>query len=117
MLKEKGDLMELVDRRLGSNFKKEEVLVTIKVALLCTQVTTTLRPTMSSVVSILEGKSVVDEVVTEASEVLDEKRMEAMRKYYSELSIEVPWTASSTSASDLYPTHLDSSFLEKRNYL
>ncbi|WVZ01021.1 hypothetical protein V8G54_027090 [Vigna mungo] len=117
MLKEKGDLMELVDRRLGSDFKKEEVLVTIKVALLCTQVTTTLRPTMSSVVSILEGKSVVDEVVTEASEVLDEKRMEAMRKYYSELSIEVPWTASSTSASDLYPTHLDSSFLEKRNYL
>ncbi|XP_047152407.1 probable leucine-rich repeat receptor-like serine/threonine-protein kinase At3g14840 [Vigna umbellata] len=117
MLKTKGDLMELVDRRLGSDLKKEEVLVAIKVALLCTQVTTTLRPTMSSVVSILEGKSVVDEVVTEASEVLDEKRMEAMRKYYSELSIEVPWTASSTSASDLYPTHLDSSFLDKRNYL
>ncbi|KOM53165.1 hypothetical protein LR48_Vigan09g182400 [Vigna angularis] len=89
MLKEKGDLMELVDRRLVQTSRK-------------------MSPTMSSVVSILEGKSVVDEVVTEASEVLDEKRMEAMRKYYSELSIEVPWTASSTFASDLYPTHLDS---------
>ncbi|KAG2395499.1 Pectin acetylesterase [Vigna angularis] len=75
MLKEKGDLMELVDRRLVQTSRK---------------------------------MSVVDEVVTEASEVLDEKRMEAMRKYYSELSIEVPWTASSTFASDLYPTHLDS---------
>ncbi|QCE10158.1 serine/threonine-protein kinase PBS1 [Vigna unguiculata] len=117
MLKEKCDLMELVDRRLGSDFNKEEVLVMIKVALLCTQVTTTLRPTMSSVVSILEGKSVAEEVVTEASELLDEKKMDAMRTFYNQLHIEVPWTASSTSASDLYPTHLDSSFLDKRNHL
>nr|XP_007149541.1 hypothetical protein PHAVU_005G078900g [Phaseolus vulgaris]ESW21535.1 hypothetical protein PHAVU_005G078900g [Phaseolus vulgaris] len=115
LLKQKGDLMELVDRRLGSEFNKEEALVMIKVALLCTQVTTTLRPTMSAVVSMLEGRNVVEEVVTETSEVLDEKRMEAMRQYYHELSIEVPWTASSTSASDLYPTHLDSSYLDKRN--
>jgi len=114
-LKQKGDLMELVDRRLGSDFNKEQVLVMIKVALLCTQVTATLRPTMSSVVSILEGRSVVEEVVTETSEVLDEKRMEAMRQYYRELNMEVAWSASSTSASDLYPTHLDSSYLDKSN--
>ncbi|KAL9276864.1 hypothetical protein ACSQ67_025590 [Phaseolus vulgaris] len=115
LLKQKGDLMELVDRRLGSKFNKEEALVMIKVGLLCTQVTTTLRPTMSAVVSMLEGRSVVEEVVTETSEVLDEKRMEAMRQYYHLLSMQVPWTASSTSASDLYPTHLDSSYLDKRN--
>ncbi|KAG5114110.1 hypothetical protein AAZX31_13G248700 [Glycine max] len=74
LLKEKGSLMELVDRRLGSDFNKEEVLVMIKVALLCTKVTATQRPTMSSVVSILEGRTIVEEVYSETSEVLDEKR-------------------------------------------
>ena len=59
---------------LGSDFNKEEVLVMIKVALLCTKVTATQRPTMSSVVSILEGRTIVEEVYSETSEVLDEKR-------------------------------------------
>ncbi|RDX74701.1 putative leucine-rich repeat receptor-like serine/threonine-protein kinase, partial [Mucuna pruriens] len=87
LLKEKGDLIELVDRRLGSEFNKEEVLVMIKVALLCTNVTATLRPTMSSVVSMLEGRTVVEDVVSEASEVLDEKKLEKIRQYYHDLSI------------------------------
>ncbi|TKY49221.1 leucine-rich repeat receptor serine/threonine-protein kinase [Spatholobus suberectus] len=87
LLKEKGDLMELVDRRLGSDFNKEEVLVMIKVALLCTNVSAALRPTMSSVVSMLEGRTAVKEVVSETSEVLDEKKLETMRLYYHELNI------------------------------
>ncbi|KAJ1441591.1 Serine/threonine-protein kinase, active site [Sesbania bispinosa] len=117
LLKEKGNLMELVDRRLGSEFNKEEVMVMINMALLCTNVTPTLRPTMSSVVSMLEGRIVVPEVVSETSEVLDEKKLEAMRQFYHEqsISMEGPWTTSSTSAADLYPVHLDSAYLEKRN--
>ena len=63
MLKEKGNLMELVDRRLGSNFNEEEAMVMINVALVCTNVSPTLRPTMSSVVSMLEGKTIVRELV------------------------------------------------------
>ncbi|KAE9621597.1 putative protein kinase RLK-Pelle-DLSV family [Lupinus albus] len=120
LLKSEGNLMELVDRRLGSDFKKEEVMVVINVALLCTNVTQTLRPAMSSVVSMLEGRSVVHEVVSESNEVLDEK-MEKMRLLYKEIhehssiSMEGPWTASSTSAADLYPVHIDSSYLEERN--
>ncbi|KAM0998030.1 hypothetical protein ACFX13_007949 [Malus domestica] len=56
LLKQQGDLMDLVDPRLGSDFNKEEMIVAINVALLCCNVTSTARPTMSSVVSMLEGK-------------------------------------------------------------
>ena len=58
-LQEKGNLIELVDPRLGSNFKKREVMRMIYVALLCTNVSPASRPTMSSVVSMLEGKILV----------------------------------------------------------
>ncbi|KAK2368158.1 putative leucine-rich repeat receptor serine/threonine-protein kinase [Trifolium repens] len=92
MLKEKGDLMELVDRRLGSDFNKKEAMVMIDVALLCTNVTSNLRPSMSSVVSMLEGTTVVPEFVLDSSEVMDEKK-----------------------CVDLYPVQSDSSYWEKRN--
>ncbi|KAL2331309.1 hypothetical protein Fmac_018890 [Flemingia macrophylla] len=116
LLKEKGDLMDLVDRRLGSNFNKEEVLVMIKVALLCTNVTAALRPTMSSVVSMLEGITVAEEVIPDTSEALDEKKLEAMRLYYRELGIlkEEPWTASSTSKSRKINKQRKPSSLRKR---
>ncbi|KAK2368168.1 putative leucine-rich repeat receptor serine/threonine-protein kinase [Trifolium repens] len=129
MLKERGDLMELVDSRLGSDFNKKEVLVVINVALLCTNVTSNLRPSMSSVVSMLEGSTVVPESVPVSSEVMDEKKMEVMRQYYCQMEEnntsksqtqsrrllnDAPWTASSSSA-DLYPIYLDSSYLEDRN--
>ncbi|KAL4366068.1 hypothetical protein AHAS_Ahas07G0169100 [Arachis hypogaea] len=119
LLREKGDIMEIVDRRLlDSNLKKEEVMVMINVAFLCTNVSPTLRPTMSSVVSMLEGKTVVPKL---ASESLDEKKLEALQMYYhqdhqSTSTMEVPLTTSSTStAQDLYSIHLDSSYFESRN--
>jgi len=117
-LKEKGNEMELVDKRLGSNFNKEEAMLMINVALLCTNVTSSLRPAMSSVVSMLEGKIAIQELVLESSEVLDEKKMEAMRKHYQDnsISMEGPWTASSSSVTtDLYPVNLDSSYLKNRD--
>ena len=54
--------MELVDPELGSKFSKEEVLRMIKVALLCTNPSPAPRPTMTAVVSMLEGGTVVDEL-------------------------------------------------------
>ncbi|KAL2589435.1 hypothetical protein AAZV13_13G229200 [Glycine max] len=129
LLKEKGNLMELVDRRLGSDFNENEVMMMIKVALLCTNTTSNLRPTMSSVLSMLEGKTMIPEFVSDPSEIMDEMKLEAMRQHYFQkenersetqeqnhsLSIEGPWTASSSSAADLYPVHVDSSYWEKRN--
>jgi hypothetical protein len=122
--------MELVDRRLGSDFNKQEALVMINVALLCTNVTSNLRPSMSSVVSMLEGKTVVPEFVPDSSEVMDEKKMEVMRQYYYQIDendiskpqtqsqsllSDGPWTATSSSGVDLYPIHNDSSLWEGRS--
>ncbi|KAI4333046.1 hypothetical protein L6164_017901 [Bauhinia variegata] len=129
LLKEKGNLMELVDERiLGSDFNGEEAMVMIKVALLCTNATATLRPTMSSVVSMLEGSIAVPDLDADSSEVLDEKNLEAIRLYHqlmkenkeSEIqeqlaSTDGAWSASSSPAEDLYPLHLDSANWDKRN--
>ncbi|KAH1222939.1 putative leucine-rich repeat receptor-like serine/threonine-protein kinase [Glycine max] len=85
LLKEKGNLMELVDRRLGSNFNENEVMMMIKVALLCTNATSNLRPTMSSVLSILEGRTMIPEFISDPSEIMDEMKLEAMRQYYFQI--------------------------------
>ncbi|XP_047169233.1 probable leucine-rich repeat receptor-like serine/threonine-protein kinase At3g14840 [Vigna umbellata] len=114
VLKAEGKLMELVDERLGSTFNEEEVMVMINVALLCTNATSNLRPTMSSVVSMLEGKSLVSEFVSNTSEVMDEMKLETMRQYYNQsqtLSIEWP---SSSSSVDHYPLYPNSSLETNR---
>ncbi|KAK3424552.1 hypothetical protein EUGRSUZ_F01332 [Eucalyptus grandis] len=80
-LKERGNLIDLVDARLGSHFDKEQVLAMIKVALLCTNATPTLRPVMSSVVSMLEGKVAVPVLDSEGA-IKAEEKIEAMRKHF-----------------------------------
>ena len=114
--------MELVDSRLGSDSNKKEAMAMINVALLCTNDTSNLRPSMSSVVSMLEGRIVVPEFVSDSSEVMDEQKLEVMRRYYSQmeenkvtksqsrsLSVDDQCTASSSSAVDLHPVTIDSS--------
>ena len=122
VLQKKGDLMELVDPELGSEFNKEEVLRMIKVALLCTNPSPALRPTMTAVVSMLEGQTVVDEVARDPSFYGDEWRFEALRDQFGQSlqlnsvegqslvqSSNPTWIgSSSTSAHDLYSTNLDS---------
>lgn len=53
--------MELVDPKLESKFEEEEVLRMINIALMCTSISPTLRPKMSSVVTMLEGRTSVGE--------------------------------------------------------
>ncbi|KAG8492166.1 hypothetical protein CXB51_009600 [Gossypium anomalum] len=53
---EQGNLLELVDPSLGSKYSNEEALRMLNIALLCTNPSPTLRPSMSSVVSMMEGK-------------------------------------------------------------
>ncbi|KAG5069101.1 hypothetical protein JHK85_001478 [Glycine max] len=72
LLKENGNLMEIVDKRLGEHFNKTEAMMMINVALLCTKVSLALRPTMSLVVSMLEGRTHIQEVVLDKREVLDD---------------------------------------------
>ncbi|KAK9706854.1 hypothetical protein RND81_07G156500 [Saponaria officinalis] len=59
---QKGNLMDLVDPKMGNDYSEDEVLRTIKVALLCTNPSPTVRPTMSEVRSMLEGNMVVQEL-------------------------------------------------------
>ncbi|KAK7323411.1 hypothetical protein VNO77_26883 [Canavalia gladiata] len=127
LLKEKGNLMELVDQKLNLEFNEEEVMMMINVALLCTNVVSTQRPTMSSVISMLEGKLIVPEFDLEPNKVKDHwKKLEAMEQYYSQVrknnismtqstNFLESWTPSSSSTSDLYPINTDSSNWEKRN--
>ncbi|KAK6157079.1 hypothetical protein DH2020_011327 [Rehmannia glutinosa] len=113
-LKEEGKLMELVDPRLESNLNKEEVITAINVALHCTNAVAAERPSMSAVVSILEGKAGVGEFVSESNVSIDKMKMEHDVQGQS-ISMDVPWTASSASTADLYPITLDTDYWEKRD--
>ncbi|KAJ4726505.1 putative Kinase [Melia azedarach] len=87
-LKEKGNLVDLVDQNVGSDFNKEQVTVMINVALLCSDVSPTARPSMSSVVSMLEGRAEVEDFIPDSRvSNIDEAKSEAMRRYY-QFSIE-----------------------------
>lgn len=110
--------MELVDRRLGEDFKKEEAMVMINVALLCTSFSPSIRPSMSSVVSMLKGRSVVQEVVLDSIQVLDDKKYKVMRQYYKgrgENSISEDSQSIPTDESYAIMSDTDSSYWEPRN--
>ena len=84
---QKGNLMGLVDPKLGSEFSHEEVVRMIKVALLCTNPSPALRPTMSSVVSMLEGRTLVHELIMDPSVYGDQSRFKALTEYIDQLRI------------------------------
>ena len=117
-MKEEGNLIKLVDPRLGSDYNKEEAMVMIHVALLCTNVSSATRPTMSSIVSMLEGNIIVPDLVSDMSLLHDEMKAKELQKYYQineeinmsestrrTMSMDSPWTATSSSAADLYPSN------------
>ncbi|XP_031494295.1 probable LRR receptor-like serine/threonine-protein kinase At1g07650 [Nymphaea colorata] len=63
VLQENGNLLELVDPKLESNFSNEEAIVMLNLALLCTCPSPSLRPKMSAIVDILEGRSTIQDVL------------------------------------------------------
>ncbi|MBA0619259.1 hypothetical protein Godav_028466, partial [Gossypium davidsonii] len=94
----------------------------INIALLYTNPTASARPLMSSVVSMLEGKTEVQEYLTDTS-ISSNRQMNAktMKKLYQKLEeddtdisqtksmlVDGSWT--STSATDLYPVNLTSGY-------
>ncbi|KAK4589554.1 hypothetical protein RGQ29_020211 [Quercus rubra] len=86
VLQQRGDLMELVDPEMGSDFSKEEALRMIKVALLCTNPSPVLRPVMTAVVNMLEGRIVIDELTRGPGIYGNEWGFEALRDQYGESS-------------------------------
>ncbi|KAJ4981455.1 hypothetical protein NE237_032292 [Protea cynaroides] len=114
ILQKRGNLMELVDPQLGLKFDKEEVLGILNVALLCTNASPTLRPTMSVVLSMLEGRAAVREFVPDTSISDEDMRFKAIRSpfqigqyqsinenFSQSTSVNEPWIGSSKSAHDL----------------
>ena len=118
-LKQKGNLKELIDPTLDleSKFEKK-VLKVIHIALLCSNPSPGLRPAMSTVVSMLEGRSDVDELVMDRDLYDDELRFKPLRKQYNQILREGSASenrslvrssnrkrtgSSSTAAHDLYP--------------
>ncbi|GMY33866.1 probable LRR receptor-like serine/threonine-protein kinase At1g07650 [Fagus crenata] len=133
-LKEEGNLIKLIDPRLELDYNKEEMMVMIHVALLCTNVSAASRPTMSSVVSMLEGNTIVPDynivpdLGSDTSFAYDEMKTKELQKYYllseeynlsesktQSMSMDGPSTAASSSAADLYPINLDSGYLQNRD--
>jgi hypothetical protein len=78
-LQQSGNFIDLVDETLGSEVNIEEAETMVKVALLCTNASPTLRPTMSEVVSMLEGRMAVPDTRPELSSYTEDLRFEAMR--------------------------------------
>ncbi|XP_020203672.1 probable LRR receptor-like serine/threonine-protein kinase At1g53430 [Cajanus cajan] len=115
VLQEQGNLLELVDPSLGSKYSKEEVMRMLHLALLCTNPSPTLRPPMSSVVSMLEGKTPIQAPIIKRSDSAQDVRFKAFEMLsqdsqshissaYSQDSIEQrsksmggPWADSSLS--------------------
>ncbi|KAG0459565.1 hypothetical protein HPP92_022693 [Vanilla planifolia] len=55
VLQERGNLLELVDPNLGTNYSPDEALQMLELTVSCANPSPTLRPTMSTVMSILDG--------------------------------------------------------------
>lgn len=115
--------MELVDERLGSKYNKEEAERMIKVSLLCTNASPSLRPTMSEVVNMLEGKTAIPDMIPEAGSYSQDLRFKALRdqkglrrsqnstatQSQHSISAEFNQASSSTSAAqDLYEINEES---------
>ncbi|XP_049398008.1 probable LRR receptor-like serine/threonine-protein kinase At1g53430 isoform X1 [Solanum stenotomum] len=135
VLQEQGNLLELVDPRLCSNYSKKEAMRMINLSLLCTNLSPTLRPSMSSVVSMLEGKVPLQApIIKRTTSSNDEMRYKSFEKlsHDSEItqvstysqdsqgqSMNAPWNNSSGSIpgkdesanrllQDLYDINIDS---------
>ncbi|KAK8706329.1 hypothetical protein V6N13_049898 [Hibiscus sabdariffa] len=121
-LKEKAQLLDLIDPRIASDYNAEEAMVMINVALLCTNPTAEARPPMSSVVSMLEGRASVPDILADSDICTSEFDVE---KRYAEIEENDAGSDSQTksmladgqwtSSSDLYPVSLTSSYWQNRD--
>ncbi|KAL5716579.1 hypothetical protein ACHQM5_018249 [Ranunculus cassubicifolius] len=101
----------------------------IEVALQCTNTLPALRPTMSTVVSILEGRSFIEKVVSGMGIPSHDQKLKTVKKEYhlsedenmnecqtESMSIDLPWTGTSISdVVDLYPTKPDTEYWNRRD--
>ncbi|CAK9160224.1 unnamed protein product [Ilex paraguariensis] len=102
VLQERGSLLELVDPDLGSEYSSEEAMVMLNVALLCTNASPTLRPTMSQVVSMLEGRTDVQDLLSDPGFSSTNSKFKAIRNHFWQ-------NPSQTQSMSTNGSHTDSS--------
>ncbi|TXG47704.1 hypothetical protein EZV62_026998 [Acer yangbiense] len=116
-LQQIGKLMELVDPKLKSEFKEEEAERMIKVSLLCTNGSPSLRPTMSEVVGMLAGTTNLPDAIPDAGSYSQDLRFKAIRdqrqlmqnqSLVGDQAIHPTLAGSSTSGQDLYDVNAES---------
>ncbi|KAL3739800.1 hypothetical protein ACJRO7_021119 [Eucalyptus globulus] len=121
-LQQTGNLMRLVNEKLKAEVNEEEAKIMIKVALLCTNASPSLRPMMSEVVNMLEGKMAVPDVIPEPSTYCEDLRFKAMRdlrkhgqqqshtecQTQNSTTINTLRSSSSTLSQDLFEVNQDS---------
>ncbi|KAF3525539.1 hypothetical protein F2Q69_00048498 [Brassica cretica] len=119
-LEKRGDIMEVIDPILEGDFQSEEAVRMIKVALLCTNSTLSLRPTMAEVVQMLEGDLKITSVMPDhglyGHNLSISKLMDIDTTTHGSSSTTTGTTdfemKSSVSSNDLYPLNPESTILK-----
>lgn len=99
--------MELVDPDLGSEYSTDEAMVMLNVALLCTNASPTLRPTMSQAVSMVEGQTDIQDLLSDPGLSASSLKYKSIRSHFWQN----PSRTQSMSVRSLY-TDSSSSYLE-----
>ncbi|KAJ0641618.1 putative protein kinase RLK-Pelle-DLSV family [Helianthus annuus] len=116
VLKEKGSLMDLVDPRLGSDFNKIEAVRMMEVAILCTNQSPALRPTMSEVVNMLEGHRKIKKSDLNPATSEDDFRLQAVKGNLE--NMQPPHDSLvQQSSSSVYDLYLNSKISEESRIL
>ncbi|RDY02142.1 putative LRR receptor-like serine/threonine-protein kinase [Mucuna pruriens] len=109
VLQERGSLLELVDPDLGSEYSNEEVMVVLNVALLCTNASPTLRPTMSQVVSMLEGWTDIQNLLSDPgySAASSSSKYKSIRNHFWQNPSETHSMSIPSVYSDSFGSHVE----------
>lgn len=106
VLHEQGKLLELVDPRLDSCYSQDEAMRMLNLALLCTSLSPTLRPSMSSVVSMLEGKTPIQAAIS------GNKNQDARFKAFEMLSYDSQTTMTSQGSMEQSGKSMDGPWVD-----
>lgn len=105
---------ELIDTSLGSEVNKDEAERMVKVALMCTNASPTLRPMMSEVVAMLEERLAIPDIIPEANTYSNDLRFKAMRDFHRDQNSRN--SHSSQTLSDYNPDRTFSSIASTHSF-
>ncbi|KAL1205158.1 putative LRR receptor-like serine/threonine-protein kinase [Cardamine amara subsp. amara] len=116
-LHQKGDILEIVDSMLEGNFNSKEAMRMINIALVCTNSSPALRPTMSEAVKMLEGVIEITPVMSDPGLYGHNWNIKLRNidshgsSSTSGVTDQTKTMTSSVSNNDLYPLHPESMIL------